>query len=151
MVFLHGILNSSNVYKALALNESLKKRRNSLLVDIRNHGGSDYHDSMTYREMVEDVIRTMDKLFIEKFTLLGHSIGGKIAMNLATLYPDRLDGLIVLDTIPTDSNDTDFSKQSQEILRKSLEYDVCSKKDKKKVYEDFINIFVKLNIICRVK
>ncbi len=67
---------------------------------MRNHGYSDHHNSMTYDEMAEDVIRHLDGLKINKFTLLGHSMGAKTAMNVATKFSDRLDGLIIVDAAP---------------------------------------------------
>ncbi len=50
--------------------------------------------------MAEDVIRYADKHNIDRFTLLGHSMGGKTAMALAGLYPNRLDGVIIIDAPP---------------------------------------------------
>jgi esterase len=70
------------------------------LVDLRNHGESDHHTSMTYQEMAEDVIRFADSKGIEKMELLGHNIGAKTAMTLACLHPDRVSALISIDTAP---------------------------------------------------
>ena len=100
---------------------------------------------MNYKEMVEDVIRLMDKLYIEKFTIMGHSIGGKMAMSLSMLYPDRIDGLIILDTIPKDNWGTELSNKSVELIKKCSEYDL-SNKTKHKVHEEFKDIFVNLYI-----
>ena len=74
--------------------------RNCHLLDLRNHGDSDHHDSMNYREMVEDVIRYADKERLGRFTLLGHSMGAKTAMALAVLHPERIDGVIVVEAPP---------------------------------------------------
>lgn len=70
------------------------------LVDLRNHGESDHHASMTYHEMAEDVLRFADSKGIEKMELLGHNIGAKTAMTLACLHPDRVSALISIDTAP---------------------------------------------------
>lgn len=70
------------------------------MVDLRNHGESDHHTSMTYKEMAEDVLRYADQKGIEKFSLLGHNIGAKTAMTLACLHPERVNGLISIDTSP---------------------------------------------------
>mmetsp|Transcript_16504 Transcript_16504/g.28029 ORF Transcript_16504/g.28029 Transcript_16504/m.28029 type:complete len:228 (+) Transcript_16504:349-1032(+) len=67
---------------------------------MRNHGESDHHSSMTYKEMAEDVLRYADQRNIEKFTLLGHNMGGKTAMTLSCMHPDRVSSLISLDTAP---------------------------------------------------
>ena len=70
------------------------------LVDLRNHGEDDHHASMTYKEMAEDVLRFADSKGINKFSILGHNLGAKTAMTLACLHPDRVRGLISIDTAP---------------------------------------------------
>ena len=70
MVFLHGLFGNSNNWRYLSYSDTIRNRRNSLLVDLRNHGESDHHDSMTYQEMADDVIRHLDKKKIEKFRYL---------------------------------------------------------------------------------
>jgi len=70
------------------------------LIDLRNHGDSDHHNSMTYSEMADDLLRFIDSRGLGQITLIGHNIGGKTAMRFAGLYPDRVKGLISLDTAP---------------------------------------------------
>lgn len=48
----------------------------------------------------DDVLRFADKLKLDKFTILGHSLGGKVAMTFAGKYPDRVDGVIAVDVAP---------------------------------------------------
>lgn len=67
---------------------------------MRNHGDSDHFDEMSYKEMAKDIIRYADNQNIEKFTVLGHSMGAKTAMTLSMLYPERMDGVIVVDAPP---------------------------------------------------
>jgi pimeloyl-ACP methyl ester carboxylesterase len=114
------------------------------LVDLRNHGDSDHHESMTYKEMAEDVIKLMDKLLINKFTLLGHSMGGKTAMTLATLFPDRLDGLVVVDTAPNDNNkDEKLYSQTMSVIETASKYDIRNK-TRNQVINDFTQLFVSI-------
>jgi len=70
------------------------------LIDLRNHGESDHHMSMTYKEMADDVLRFADAKDIDKFSVLGHNIGAKTAMTLACIHPDRVNSLISIDTAP---------------------------------------------------
>lgn len=105
MVFLHGLFGNSNNWRRISNSPIIRDRRRSLLIDLRNHGDSEHSESMGYSEMADDVIRHMDSLKIEKFTLLGHSMGGKVAMNLSLRYSDRLDGLVVVDSAPKDHKD----------------------------------------------
>ena len=88
------------MWRSFALNNEISQDRDVYLVDLRNHGESDWHKSMTYEEMAYDVKVFADQRELEKFTLIGHNIGAKTAMMAATLYPDRVNGIISLDTAP---------------------------------------------------
>jgi len=100
LLFLHGLLGQGRNWRSFALNDVISAKRNVYLVDLRNHGESDHHRSMTYRELAEDVVRFADSKKIDKFSLLGHNLGAKTAMTLSCLYPDRVKGLISIDTSP---------------------------------------------------
>jgi esterase len=141
MVFLHGLFGNANNWRYFSYNEKIRQRRNSYIIDLRNHGESDHHDSMKYPEMAEDVIRHLSQKGIKKFTLLGHSMGGKVAMSLATLAPELLDGLIIVDTAPKDHrNDLAIYKTSKEVIDKLSDYDITDK-TRNEVMEDFKNMF----------
>lgn len=102
ILFLHGLFGNKNNLRGISYTKELTNVRNSTIVDLRNHGTSDHHCSMTYKEMAEDLKRLVDEeLKIKnKFTLVGHSMGGKVAMTFACLYPNKIDGLLVLDAVP---------------------------------------------------
>lgn len=70
------------------------------LIDLRNHGRSFHSDDATIAAMVEDVARYMDFHQIEKAHILGHSLGGRVVMDFAMTYPDKVDHLIVADMAP---------------------------------------------------
>jgi len=147
MVFLHGLFGNKMNWRSIAMNDEVRKRREPILVDLRNHGESDHHESMTYQEMAEDVIRLMDKMLINKFTLLGHSMGGKTAMSLATLFPDRIDGLIVVDTAPHDNNkDSKLYSQTLNVIEKAHKYDI-NNKTRNQALNDLTNLFVRIDLI----
>lgn len=85
---------------------------------MRNHFDSDWHDDMNYRVMSDDVLRFADEHFIDTFTLLGHSMGGRAALHLACRYLDRVKGLISIDSAPVDesANWEDFNRDVKAIL-----------------------------------
>jgi esterase len=96
---------------------------------------------MTYPEMAEDVIRHLSQKGIKKFTLLGHSMGAKVAMNIAQLSPELLDGLIIVDSAPNDHrNDLAIYRTSKEVIDKLSDYDITDK-TRKEAMEDFKNMF----------
>ena len=106
VILLHGLLGSkrnfSTVGSSLSRQLSRTKRR-ILALDLRNHGESKSHnwrDSMSYVEMASDVIGFLDSKGIGKAVIVGHSMGGKVAQALALLFPERVEGLIVLDIAP---------------------------------------------------
>ena len=86
------------------------------MVDLRNHGESDHHSSMTYEEMAADLIRFFDSRGLDQVTLIGHNIGGKTALATAGLYSDRVKGVISLDTAPTGTSD-----DKRDLTRASIE------------------------------
>jgi esterase len=69
-------------------------------VDLRNHGESFHHDEMNYQIMAEDVRQLLEQLGIESCYMIGHSMGGKVAMQLALSYPQLIEKLIVVDIAP---------------------------------------------------
>lgn len=81
LVILHGLFGSWENWGRLM--RSLQESYRITGLDLRNHGQSDHVPDMTYAEMAQDVAETLQSLNIEHYTLLGHSMGGKVAMTLA--------------------------------------------------------------------
>jgi pimeloyl-ACP methyl ester carboxylesterase len=71
---------------------------------MRNHASSNHHDDMNYEVLSDDIIRFADQNDLEKFTILGHSLGGRTAMTVACRYQDRVDGVISVDSAPIDES-----------------------------------------------
>lgn len=69
-------------------------------LDLRNHGRSPHDSVMTYAAMVDDVLGWMDEHALSRVTLMGHSMGGKVAMRLACGHPERVERLIIVDIAP---------------------------------------------------
>jgi pimeloyl-ACP methyl ester carboxylesterase len=102
MFVLHGLLGSKVNWKGICGNKKILTRRDCYLLEMRNHATSDHHKEHSYQVMSEDIIRFADLNKIEKFTVLGHSMGGRLAMTLACRFPDRLEGAISVDAAPVD-------------------------------------------------
>lgn len=97
-VILHGLLGSSRNWGSCA--KKLGAVASVWLVDLRNHGASPHASPSTYSAMVEDVLHFMDSRGLSKVRLMGHSMGGKVAMAFACQYPERLERLVVVDIAP---------------------------------------------------
>jgi len=98
LFILHGLLGSMDNWRTQA--KRLSQTRTIITVDLRNHGDSPRIKGMSYREMYEDVIKVAQAENIESFHLLGHSMGGKVAMQLALAHPEIVESLIVVDIAP---------------------------------------------------
>ena len=98
LVFVHGLFGSLSNLGMLA--REYYSSHNVLQVDVRNHGLSTHSNVMNYEAMAADLIETLDELNIEHFSLIGHSMGGKLVMKVTELAGDRLDQLVVLDITP---------------------------------------------------
>ncbi len=98
LVILHGFLGSSRNWGSVA--RKLAEKYWVLATDLRNHGRSPQSDSMTFADCVDDVKLLFDELKLEKAILIGHSLGGKVAMRFACEHPERVEELFVLDIAP---------------------------------------------------
>jgi pimeloyl-ACP methyl ester carboxylesterase len=103
-VILHGLFANGNHFKTIAEDIIKKNRRvkRICLVDLRNHGASDHHESMTYNEMMEDLNRHLVSLSINDFFLIVHSMGAKTAMYYCQKYGSKVQGIVIIDTYPKD-------------------------------------------------
>jgi esterase len=98
LMMLHGLFGSASNLQIVG--RQIAKQRPVILPDLRNHGRSPHADDVSYQAMAEDILRLMDRRGCEHADLLGHSMGGKVAMWLALNYPDRVNHLIVADISP---------------------------------------------------
>ena len=138
VVVLHGLFGSLSNLGMIA--RKLLPNYHVIQLDLRNHGLSPHADKMDYELMAADVIETLDHLAIHKFSLIGHSMGGKVSMKIAGLVPERLQRLAILDVAPVAyvgerhegmftaieaviaENNPDLSRsQAAEIMRKKID------------------------------
>ena len=95
LILLHGLFGSGDNWGKVARHFS--ECYQVICVDLRNHGRSPHSTSQSYIDMADDLLALCDALNLERTHLLGHSLGGKVAMQFATQYPNRIDKLIVVD------------------------------------------------------
>jgi len=99
IIILHGFLGMGDNWKTLA-NAYADEGFEVHLVDQRNHGRSPHDPAFNYELMAEDLKHYLEDKHLEKASIIGHSMGGKVAMCFATLYPESIDKLIIVDIAP---------------------------------------------------
>lgn len=121
LLIIHGFLGMSDNWKTLA-SQYAEQGFQVHALDLRNHGKSFHSNDWGYDFMVQDVVEYCQFYQLQKVDVIGHSMGGKVVMLLATNYPDLVDKLIVADigpkfyaphhqTILASLNAVDFSKK----------------------------------------
>lgn len=98
LLALHGLLGAGENWRAIAA--ALADTFQVLLPDLRNHGRSPHAREMDYPAMAADVRELLDGLPSGPVFLVGHSIGGKVAMQFAAQWPERVRRLVVVDMAP---------------------------------------------------
>lgn len=98
LIILHGLFGSSDNWLSIA--KQFSDRYHIYLVDQRNHGNSPHSDQFDYPTMAEDLNTFIASNQIENPIILGHSMGGKVAMQYAVDHPSSWDKLIVVDITP---------------------------------------------------
>lgn len=109
-IILHGFLGMSDNWKTLG-SKFAEDGYQVHLIDQRNHGRSPHIEEMNYEVMAEDVVHYCQSKGLEDCVLLGHSMGGKVAMHVAGSHPSLIDKLIIVDIGPKY-----YSPHHQEIL-----------------------------------
>lgn len=98
VVILHGLFGSLGNWQTFARQLSSEYRVFS--VDLRNHGKSPHSDEHSYQAMADDVYEFLSTHHLEKAHILGHSMGGKAAMQFAAEHPQRVLKLLIVDIAP---------------------------------------------------
>lgn len=98
MVIMHGVFGSSDNW--LTQSKMLSQHYRVMSLDLRNHGQSPHDNTFDYPSMANDLMLFIKEHKLESPIVVGHSMGGKVAMNFAVAHPDMLEKLIVVDISP---------------------------------------------------
>ena len=100
-LILHGLFGMSDNW--LTIGRSLADRGLSThLLDLRNHGSSPHAPTHRYPDMVDDLLGYLDRQALDRVDIIGHSMGGKLAMIFGLLEPERVNRLVIVDIAPSD-------------------------------------------------
>lgn len=98
IVILHGLYGSSDSW--FTVGRMLAKKYRVILVDLRNHGKSSFSPLHTYEAMSNDLLELFNRFNLSEARLVGHSMGGKVAMHFTYQNPTRVASLVVVDILP---------------------------------------------------
>jgi len=138
LLILHGLFGLSDNWATVG--KLLAESFEVYLIDLRNHGSSPHSDEWTYTAMAEDIKETMANVLggmengertsainhQPSAILMGHSFGGKVAMQFASMYPEKLEKLIVVDMAPKDYPGHQFG-----FIEKLISIDLAAMKSRK--------------------
>jgi len=98
LLILHGLFGSSDNWQSLS--RRFSDSHKAFALDLRNHGHSFHAPGMSYPALAEDVQSFITFHKLSQVALLGHSLGGKVAMQVAASYPNPISKLIIVDIAP---------------------------------------------------
>jgi pimeloyl-ACP methyl ester carboxylesterase len=134
LLILHGLFGASDNW--VTIGKRLAEKYEVIIPDLRNHGQSPHSDEWQYDAMAEDVFDLTARLGLKKISLIGHSMGGKVGMTLASKYPELLEKLVVVDIAPRK-----YPVQHRNILDGLLSIDLQSVSSRKEA-EDQLSKYV---------
>lgn len=95
LVILHGLLGSLDNW--VTVSKYLSKSYKVYIIDLPNHGKSYHSQVFSYEDMSNDIDSFFNKNGLTNFSLLGHSMGGKLALKYTDMFEDKIDKLIIVD------------------------------------------------------
>jgi pimeloyl-ACP methyl ester carboxylesterase len=129
LLIVHGFLGMSDNWKSFGSLYAAEGFQVHML-DLRNHGKSFHSDDFNYTVMANDILEYCQHYNLKDISIIGHSMGGKVAMLLATTYPDLVEKLIVADIGPKY-----YAPHHQDILAGLNAVDFTTKPDRTTVEE----------------
>ncbi|MAR39120.1 MAG: alpha/beta hydrolase [Flavobacteriales bacterium] len=113
LIVIHGLFGMSDNWSTLG--RKFSKHFKVHLIDLRNHGRSPHSTEFNYDVMCEDLIEYIEDYNLKKPLVIGHSLGGKVAMKLAFTHAEILEKLLIVDISPRRYN-TNFHENLLKIL-----------------------------------
>lgn len=129
LLIIHGFLGMSDNWKSFGALYASNGFQVHIL-DLRNHGKSFHSEDFSYDIMAQDVLEYCKNHNLNQVSIIGHSMGGKVAMLFATNYPEMVEKLIVADIGPKY-----YAPHHQDILAGLNAVDFTSKPDRASVEE----------------
>ena len=134
LLIVHGFLGMGDNWKTLA--KRFSENFEVHLIDQRNHGRSFHSDEFNYEVLVDDLLNYINHYHLKKVNLLGHSMGGKMAMLFAVSYPEKVKKLMVADIGPK------FYPTHHDLILEGLSAIDFSKQKSRKEVEEVLQQYI---------
>ena len=149
LFILHGLYGRGKNWQTFAKKYSYDRDQFVITVNLRNHGGNEFKKEQSYLLMAEDVMEIINYLGVSNVDLLGHSMGGKLAMVITLLDESYIDKVVIADIAPVN-----YSQDNQNIIDILLSLDLNFIKNRthadeilsKYINEKFLRTFLLQNL-----
>ncbi len=128
LLIVHGLFGSADNWGTLG--KKFAEHFQVHLINLRNHGRSFHSPEMNYNIMVEDVLNYIQHYQLQTSILLGHSMGGKVAMKLVLEHPSALEKVLIADIAPKE-----YPAHHQSIIKAMLSVDFSTISSRKEIEE----------------
>ncbi len=141
LLILHGYFSMGDNWKTLG--NVFAENFEVHIIDQRNHGRSFHSDEFDYELLVEDLNTYIQQHHLEKVSLLGHSMGGKVAMLFAVTYPEIVNKIIIADIGPK------FYKPHHQQILAALNAVNFSIYDTRKKVEEVLKMYISEEVVVQ--
>ena len=146
IVILHGLLGSLDNW--ITIGKNLSKNFHVYLVDLINHGNSPHSETFNYSKMANDLHDFFQSNNINKAYLIGHSMGGKVAMKFADIYQNYIDKLIIVDIVNKKYPTNRFNHIFKTLKNINIK-DIKSRKEADEQASNYINNLSERNFLLK--
>jgi len=144
LIILHGLFGESKNWNSIA--KEMSSDFEVHLIDQRNHGNSFHHEEHNYIVLANDLYNYINEHSLKKYSIIGHSMGGKSAMQFSLMYPDEIQNLIIVDIAPKEYKNEHYAifKGLQQVL---LESD--SRKEAQNILMHYVKDMTVVNFLLK--
>ena len=144
LIILHGLFGESKNWNSIA--KEMSSDFEVHLIDQRNHGNSFHHEEHNYIVLANDLYNYINEHSLKKYSIIGHSMGGKAAMQFSLMYPDEIQNLIIVDIAPKEYKNEHYAifKGLQQVL---LESD--SRKEAQNILMHYVKDMTVVNFLLK--
>ncbi|KAF0534977.1 alpha/beta hydrolase [Gigaspora margarita] len=139
LIILHGLFGSKNNWRSLAKVFAQRLNTRVFTLDLRNHGESPHSEVHNYEVMAKDVVTFMNDHQLKRTVVMGHSMGGKVAMTIALMQVPQIDQLVVVDSAPTNTSISKEFATYVDVMKKVEQTEVMKQSQADEIMKGYIS------------